>query len=83
MRFCFGLLMAGHETNQLNMSFVALCHHPAELDRLRADPGLIPVAVEELLRFVQITGKGSVPRPGSPGKRRALAASQFPPGRPS
>lgn len=40
VRFCFGLLMAGHETtaNQLNMSFVALCHHPAELDRLRADP---------------------------------------------
>ena len=63
VRFCFGLLMAGHETtaNQLNMSFVALCHHPAELDRLRADPGLIPAAVEELLRFVQITGKDSVP----------------------
>lgn len=63
VRFCFGLLMAGHETtaNQLNMSFVALCHHPAELARLRADPGLIPVAVEELLRFVQIAGKGSIP----------------------
>lgn len=63
VRFCFGLLMAGHETtaNQLNMSFVALCHHPAELDRLRADPGLIPVAVEELLRFVQITGKAPPP----------------------
>lgn len=79
VRFCFGLLMAGHETtaNQLNMSFVALCHHPAELDRLRADPGLIPVAVEELLRFVQITGKAP-PRPGSPGKWCALAASRFP-----
>jgi cytochrome P450 len=63
VRFCFGLLMAGHETtaNQLNMSFVALCHHPAELARLRADPGLIQAAVEELLRFVQITGKASVP----------------------
>jgi cytochrome P450 len=63
VRFCFGLLMAGHETtaNQLNMSFVALCHHPAELARLRADPGLIPVAVEELLRFVQIAGKGTIP----------------------
>jgi cytochrome P450 len=63
VRFCFGLLMAGHETtaNQLNMSFVALCHHPGELDRLRADPGLIPAAVEELLRFVQITGKDSIP----------------------
>jgi cytochrome P450 len=63
VRFCFGLLMAGHETtaNQLNMSFVALCHHPAELARLRADPGLIPAAVEELLRFVQITGKAGIP----------------------
>jgi cytochrome P450 len=63
VRFCFGLLMAGHETtaNQLNMSFVALCRHPAELARLRADPGLIQGAVEELLRFVQITGKASVP----------------------
>jgi cytochrome P450 len=63
VRFCFGLLMAGHETtaNQLNMSFVALCRHPAELARLRADPDLIPAAVEELLRFVQIAGKGSIP----------------------
>jgi cytochrome P450 len=63
VRFCFGLLMAGHETtaNHLNMSFVALCRHPAELARLRADPGLIPAAVEELLRFVQITGKASIP----------------------
>lgn len=43
------------------MLFVALCRHPAELARLRADPGLIPVAVEELLRFVQIAGKGSIP----------------------
>lgn len=62
VRFCFGLLMAGHETtaNQLNMSFVALCRHPAELARLRGDPGLIPAAVEELLRFVQIAGKASI-----------------------
>jgi cytochrome P450 len=63
VRFCFGLLMAGHETtaNQINMSFVTLCHHPAELARLRADPGLIPGAVEELLRFVQFGGSGSIP----------------------
>jgi cytochrome P450 len=63
VRFCFGLLMAGHETtaNQISMSFVALCHYPAELARLRADPGLIPDAVEELLRFVQISGSGNIP----------------------
>jgi len=43
------------------MSFVALCQHPEELARLRADPGLIPVAVEELLRSVIISGSGFVP----------------------
>jgi len=63
VRFCFGLLIAGHETtaNQLNMSFVTLCHHPAEMARLRANPELIPDAVEELLRFVQIGGDGTIP----------------------
>jgi cytochrome P450 len=63
VRFCFGLLMAGHETtaNQISMSFVALCHHPGELERLRADPGLIADAVEELLRFVRINGSGTIP----------------------
>lgn len=61
--FCGGLLAAGHETtaNTINMSFVALCQHPAELARLRADPGLIPVAVEELLRYVIVSGSGSIP----------------------
>jgi cytochrome P450 len=63
VRFCFGLLLAGHETtiNQINLSFVTLCHHPAEMARLRADPGLIPDAVEELLRFVQLSGSGFIP----------------------
>jgi cytochrome P450 len=63
VRFCFGLLLAGHETtiNQINLSFVTLCHHPAELARLRADPGLIPAAMEELLRFVQLSGSGFIP----------------------
>ena len=63
VQFCFALLTGGHETtsNQLNMSLVALGRHPDELARLRADPGLIPGAVEELLRFVQIGGKGGIP----------------------
>jgi cytochrome P450 len=63
VRFCFGLLLAGHETtiNQINLSFVTLCHHPEELARLRADPGLIPGAMEELLRFVQLSGSGFIP----------------------
>jgi cytochrome P450 len=54
VRFCLGVLAVGHETtaNSINMSFVALCQHPGELARLRADPGLIPAAAEELLRYV-------------------------------
>jgi cytochrome P450 len=63
VQFCIALLAAGHETtaNSINMSFVALCQHPDELARLRADPGLIPAAVEELLRYVIISGSGFVP----------------------
>jgi cytochrome P450 len=63
VKFCIGLLGAGHETtaNSINMSFVALSQYPDELARLRADPGLIPVAVEELVRYVIIAGSGFVP----------------------
>ena len=63
IRFCFGLLLAGHETtiNSINLAFLTLCQHPAELDMLRADPTLIPGAVEELLRFVQLSGSGFIP----------------------
>lgn len=62
VRFCIGLLAAGHETtaNQINLSFVALCQHPDQLARLRADPGLIPGAAEEFLRYVNIGGRGSI-----------------------
>jgi cytochrome P450 len=45
---------AGSETtrNLITTGTLALLQHPAELARLRADLSLLPVAIEELLRFV-------------------------------
>ncbi|MFD0820699.1 cytochrome P450 [Micromonospora zhanjiangensis] len=49
----FLLLFAGHQTTAdfLGNAVVALLTHPAQLALLRADPELLPAAVEELLRF--------------------------------
>ena len=47
------LLAAGNETttNLIGNGVLALLQHPDQLLRLRQEPGLIPAAVEELLRF--------------------------------
>lgn len=47
------VLMAGHgsTTDLLGLGLHALLDHPAALERLRADPGLAPTAVQEMLRF--------------------------------
>ena len=85
VQFCIGLLAAGHETtaNSINMSFVALCQHPDELARLRADPGLIPAAVEELLRYVIISGSGFVPLARVTREEVRLGGVTIPAGKPS
>ena len=50
---CIFLLNAGHETttNLIGNGLVALYRHPAEKQRLLADPELIKSAIEEVLRF--------------------------------
>ncbi|MGK5546063.1 cytochrome P450 family protein [Streptomyces sp. URMC 127] len=49
----FQLLVAGQEpvTNQITTAMVNLLRHPAALARLRAEPELMPAAVEELMRL--------------------------------
>lgn len=47
------LVTAGNDTTKtmLSSGLQLLLHHPEQLAALRADPGLIPGAVEEILRF--------------------------------
>ena len=47
------LLVAGNETttNLIGNTVLELLAHPAALDDLRADPSLLPDAIEEVLRF--------------------------------
>ena len=58
-----GLLFgAGHETttNLIGNGLLALHRQPDQWERIKADPSLIPNAIEELLRFdssVQLTGR--------------------------
>jgi cytochrome P450 len=51
--FLIQLLVAGNETtrNLISGGLAALAAHPGQWAALRADPGLIPNAVEELLRW--------------------------------
>lgn len=63
------MLIAGHETtaNMIALGTLALLENPAQLDLLRSsdDPRLVASAVEELLRYLNITHNG---------RRRAVLA---------
>lgn len=52
-RLCQQLLVAGHETTAslLSLMVYRLIQQPRLFEELRADPGLVPSAVEEFLRF--------------------------------
>ncbi|MCX4903241.1 cytochrome P450 [Streptomyces sp. NBC_00878] len=50
-------LAGGHETtaNMISLATFTLLQHPERLAELRADPALMPTAVEELLRFLSVS----------------------------
>ncbi|MFT7840267.1 cytochrome P450 [Saccharothrix sp. BKS2] len=52
----FLLLFAGHETtaNMLSLGTFALLEHPEQAAALRAEPDLLPGAVEELMRYLSV-----------------------------
>jgi cytochrome P450 len=58
----YQLIMAGFDTtaNLIASGTLALLTHPEEIARLRADPSLLPAAVEELLRFTNPVNHATV-----------------------
>ncbi|HUZ23245.1 MAG TPA: cytochrome P450 [Streptosporangiaceae bacterium] len=58
---CLVMLIAGYESTsaEINMFVLTLLRHPREWARLKAQPDLLPQAVEELLRFAQLTDVGT------------------------
>lgn len=59
-----GLLLAGYETtaNALGKGMLALFRNPGQFAAVRADPALLPAAVEEMLRYAPPHSGLGVPR---------------------
>ncbi|MCX2970203.1 MULTISPECIES: cytochrome P450 [Streptomyces] len=58
------LLMTGHDTSTYQISNITytLLTHPEHLAELRRDPGLLPEAMEELLRYIPFRKGVGIPR---------------------
>jgi cytochrome P450 len=58
------LLMTGHDTSTYQLSNITytLLTHPEEAAKLRAQPDLLPAALEELLRFIPFRKGVGIPR---------------------
>ena len=64
--WCFALVTAGLETTRsaLSVGFLELLRNPEQLDLLRTDPALAPLAAEEFVRFT------------SPGRQKFRVAAR-------
>ena len=62
------LMNAGGDTtrNLVAAGILALMQHPAERQRLEADPSLMPTAIEEMLRYRPRSRCSCAPRPKTP-----------------
>ncbi len=51
--FCFLLILAGNETtrNAIAGGLLALLEHPEEKQKIRDNPGIMPIATEEIVRW--------------------------------
>ena len=49
------VLVGGREIGSISVGMRALFQHPDVMDRLRAEPALLPAAVDELLRFTSLS----------------------------
>jgi cytochrome P450 len=53
------LVLGGHETTThvINLSLLTLLRYPDQMALLRSNPAILPTAVEELVRFIQLGGR--------------------------